>query len=110
MRLFVPACGQKMTLNKDWTFTLFFEYRNQTFVNLIKPGAMKSSWGHDDQAIEATLPKGTVLTVARVYIRNGSAGAYNSLTFNAVRPGEKKSYRFWAKLDDVNTIEVEEPA
>lgn len=108
MKLFVPSCGQKLTLKKDWTFTLFFEYRNFKFVQSIKPEAMKNEWDYDkDEAIMATLPKGTVLTVARVYVRNGDAGEYNSLTFNALQPGKKKGHRFWVKLEDANNIDCE---
>lgn len=51
-----------------------------------------------------SLPKGTVLTIDRIYIRKG-AGEYSSLSFWALIPGDKKRFRFWAKLDDVNRIE-----
>ena len=108
MKFFVPACGQKITLEKDWTFTLNFEHRNSSLIEHLKPGT-KVNWGNGDQAIEATLPKGTVLTVARVYVRNGYAGKYNSLTFSAILAGRKRSLRFWAKLDDVNQMEIETP-
>lgn len=109
MKFFIPACGQKITLEKDWTFTLYFERRNSALIEYLKPDT-KVGWGSSgDQALEATLPKGTVMTVSRVYIRNGYAGKYNSLTFSALKPGDKKGIRFWAKLDDVNQMEIETP-
>jgi hypothetical protein len=80
-----------------------------------------------------TLPKGSQLRVDRIYIRKGVSD-YNSVTFfligaanppevhnrvaiQVMGPGErrelpytvkkpKKPVRFWAKLDDVNTMKI----
>jgi hypothetical protein len=55
-----------------------------------------------------TLPKGTVLEVDRVYIRNFNRAAleeqdnFDSITFKVV--GAKKQ-RFWVKLKDANHIQ-----
>ena len=58
-----------------------------------------------------SLPAGTLLTLDRYYIRQGSEG-FDSVTF--LMPGHprtgafgKKEARFWAKLEDVNEIEFE---
>lgn len=51
-----------------------------------------------------TLPVGTYLKVDRVYIRKG-AKDFSSVTFWCQKPGYKKKYRFFAKLEDVNNIE-----
>lgn len=108
MKLFVPAPGTKLKLTADWTFTLYFERRNEGLIKHFRPD-LDIGWGRSDQSIEVSLPKDTVLTVARVYIRNGYAGKYNSLTFNAKIPGVKgkRTPRFWAKLDDVNEMEID---
>jgi hypothetical protein len=54
-----------------------------------------------------TLPKGTILRVSRIYIRNG-AQAFDSITFSIKkRKGHKVSGRFWAKLADVNLMEAD---
>lgn len=64
-----------------------------------------------------TIPAGALLTVDRIFIRKGAAD-FDSVTFwlkaskvPVTINGQqvKKSVRFWAKLDDVNTIEFEEP-
>ncbi|RQT26119.1 hypothetical protein [Burkholderia contaminans] len=64
-----------------------------------------------------TIPAGALLTVDRIFIRKGAAD-YDSVTFwlkaskvpVAINGRQvKKSVRFWAKLDDVNAIEFEEP-
>lgn len=59
---------------------------------------------------EITLPKGTILEVDRVYIRQGNARC-SSVTFKIRQ--NKKVLRFWAKLEEVNQIHcqiVGEPA
>lgn len=53
---------------------------------------------------ESFLPVGTILTVDRIYIRKG-AQDFSSLSFWAQIPMDKKRFRFWAKLSDVNEIE-----
>jgi hypothetical protein len=66
-----------------------------------------------------TIPALTALTIDRIFIRKGAAD-FDSVTFwLKVQKGRptvtingrtlKKSVRFWAKLDDVNRIEVWEP-
>lgn len=55
----------------------------------------------------AVLPKGTILTVDRIYIRKGSPD-YDSVSFNAPKFYKGKRVRFFAKLADVNTMMVEE--
>lgn len=54
--------------------------------------------------IPFTIPKGYTLIVDRIYIRKG-AKDYSSLTFRC--NGYGKSSRFWAKLNECNTIEFE---
>lgn len=62
-----------------------------------------------------TIPKGSILIVDRVYIRNNRK-EYDSLTFRLastptqIPKGKNKKLkslcRFWAKLDDVNNMEI----
>jgi len=69
--------------------------------------------------IPVTLPKGTELIVDRIYIRKG-ASDYSSITFRTNSLGStevrqrwggktknKKSLRFWVKLQECNTIVFE---
>lgn len=122
MKLFVPACGDRLTLTANWTFALFLETRNMKFAgsrNVLKEHE-KGKWHvyegeewHSPLAFRPfTLPAGTVIEVDRVYIRatskdgahQGIDNNYDSITFKVV--GEKNS-RFWVKLADANTIECE---
>jgi len=54
-----------------------------------------------------TLPAGSELTVSRIYLRKGVSD-YDSVTFSLKKAGKDSVYgRFWIKLEDVNTLEVE---
>ncbi|CAD6562662.1 hypothetical protein ACFQ3P_38610 [Paraburkholderia sabiae] len=64
-----------------------------------------------------TIPRGALLSIDRIFIRKG-APDFDSITFWLKAKSTpvavngrllKKSVRFWAKLDDVNRIEVREP-
>ena len=119
MRLLVPTIGTEMTLDAPWTFTLYQERRNQKFANnnfglgwSAYPGWTLAK-RNEPLTKEITLPAGTILKVARIYVRSTTADFRNfdSVTFNVVRPKGKAGKtalkgRFWAKLADVNSMEV----
>lgn len=64
--------------------------------------------------IKVTFPKGSILKVSRIYIRNGQKN-FDSMTFFVKFPKDfipKKlsgRKRFWAKLENCNNIEFEKP-
>lgn len=71
-----------------------------------------TSWGdqvHHTAFAKVTLPKGTILTVDRIYIRKGIS-EYSSVTFLVRETSipHKGKIRFWAKLSDVNTMVIED--
>jgi len=117
--LYIPACGDRITLNLPWTFTAYFERRNARF--LLLQGAITQPLSWRDYYVDPktcakrrtttiTLPAGTTLEVARVYVRNTAKAApsreanYDSITWKIVKPNGKASTSFWAKLSDVNKI------
>lgn len=129
MRLYIPRIGDVITLAQDWSFNLHQDYRNETL--FVKLGVTPVIWNgstvphpnpndwkcwrahafRDGKLPEhrVTLPKGTKLTIRRLYIKAGKALAdYASVTFSipANSPGKIRG-KFWAKLDDVNTMEIE---
>jgi hypothetical protein len=132
MRLLIPTIGTVLTLTKPWTFRLHEERRNQKFANQPLLDLDYSSWPggqhlpdpdkpgrtkwveNTDKAQDITLPKGTTLKVARIYIRNGGKDmkSYDSVTFtcNGNVKGKKGKTvhkgRFWAKLLDVNSMDI----
>ena len=129
MKLYVPACGDRVKLEVDWTFPVYLERRNVKFAQhrgLVKDGEIRDSkwiWDiHENPTApyherklarrSLTLRTGTVLEIDRVYVRQtskdgahqGAENDYDSITFRVV--GEKHN-RFWVKLADANTIECE---
>lgn len=123
MKLFIPACGDRIVLTRPWTFLLYYEERNVEFVKtqgLLPQNASK--YGHYEGSdfqngyknILLTLPAETVLECDRVYIRTFSKSAlevgkdYDSITWREIDPAKgkpKRNSRFWVKLSDCNNIE-----
>jgi hypothetical protein len=115
MRLYVPQPGEAATLLRPWTFTLHPERRNVKFHRALFP--CDPTWGEREgypsyrkkgEPKQITLPASTKLVFDRVYVRQG-AEDYASLTFVVkAYPSEALvGERFWAKLDDANTMDIE---
>lgn len=110
MKLFIPTIGTRLRLTEDWNFALFQESRNRSIAKNVLKNNDFPRWGVKGKPQLVTVPKGTVLTVDRVYIRQG-IGNYDSVTFRILKgdsPDERfHKTRFWAKLEDCNNMEVE---
>lgn len=148
MQFFVPACGTEFELVEPWTFLLYIEDRNQKFFEaygkfldklfwvdvdpygdgdpwfIPKPLASQlrqsstNRWQSWNKAAQITFMPGTKLKVARVYVRNGQKGEYDSITLSLQETNDPmllmaasdkkkkpKSFgRFWVKLVDFNKI------
>ena len=137
MRLFIPTIGTVLTLSQDWNFNLFNESRNYNVIeglNLSQKGLdaavdayyeyRKTHAGRDEECIRlyniaynwswnVTLPIDSELKVDRIYIRKGQGG-FDSVSFwltstpHPLLSKVKGKKRFWAKLDDVNNMEVKD--
>lgn len=105
-RMYIPTVGSVISLTKEWTFSLHCEYRNLKLWESLKlPDDGVSYW--KKQTVEIVkFPKGTVLKVKRIYVRQGKAD-YDSVTFTVVKHPNKIKGSFWSKLNDVNNIEFE---
>jgi hypothetical protein len=120
MKLFIPACGDRITLTVDWTFLLYLESRNMAFAKkrkLVAESADKygeyegGESGPALSKVTCTLPAGTVLECDRVYIRTFNKSAievgndYDSITWKVIKKGKAETHgRFWAKLSDCNGL------
>jgi hypothetical protein len=118
--LFIPACGDRITLTEDWDFLLYLEHRNVKFAehrSLVPPNKTQRYGYWEGEAyrsgylkVPCSLPRGSVLEVDRIYLRQHSKSAtdetndFDSITWKVV--GQKHS-RFWTKLGDVNQIKFE---
>lgn len=124
MQIFIPTIGTVLTLADDWTFDLYEEHRNDKFANQAGLEFGYNGWSTHrwvqnadgthtcvpPRSTPVTLPQGTVLKVDRIYIRGKTddARAFDSVTFFC-NPGARKGPlkgRFWAKLSDVNQMDV----
>ena len=121
MKLFIPACGDRITLTQPWNFLLYLEHRNTKFAEAFldwKPGP-HDSWGSydKDQKLKntpASLPAGSILECDRVYIRTFNKSRihdgddYDSITWKLIKKDKAaKNGRFWVKLHECNNIEYE---
>lgn len=124
MKLYIPACGDRLVLTKAWEFDLYLEHRNLKFaqvLGLYQPKPKEHAWnvyesgerwGDRLKRARAALPEGTVLECDRVYIRTFSKSAvevgndFDSITWKVIKNGKpQRNSRFWAKLPDCYEIE-----
>ena len=128
MKLFIPTIGTKIVLTTNWKFTLFHEHRNKSIMEALQVSDTSKGFFNEYEPntrfqlkrSNVSLPKGTILTVDRIYIRQ-NLKEYDSITFRVELPDgtksvgvysgytktktkKKQSLRFWAKLQDVNKI------
>ncbi len=126
MKLFIPDIGTKLILTSPWVFELYDESRNDKLIKELrthtrllpqpKPNehGIYNYYGRNQKLCDFTMPTGTKLSVQRVYIRVG-AKDYSSISFSVnldvVSTWNQKTKtikaRFWAKLPDVNRMEVD---
>jgi hypothetical protein len=122
-KLFVPACGDRITLAQPWQFKLYLEHRNLEFakdLNIVPTTGQQNWWGithpgtNNYVVVDAGLDAGTILECDRVYIRSTSKSAstpedsYDSITWKVVVNGKAvKKKRFWVKLYDCYDLEFD---
>jgi hypothetical protein len=118
-RLFIPACGDRITLSQHWSFNLILESRNCKFaeslgIDLKQFKSTGYSWRGPLDSVLVVLQPDTILECDRVYIRAMAKRAdtvddsYDSLTWKVVVNGKPSSkQRFWVKLTDCYTLEFD---
>jgi hypothetical protein len=114
-KLFVPALGTRLRLTQPWDFRLYNERRNAGLMALLGDPREIS---YDPQPSHATLPPSTELIIDRYFIKHGM-GDFDSISFRikgvsavvksrySLEKAAKRQVRFWVKLDDANTLQVE---
>ena len=108
--LYIPNIGDSLTLHQHWTFDLYPEHRNIEFAKKLQiydeTKNWKECWPKGVPHFPVTIPAGTVLIVDRIYIRKGNAD-FSSVTFRLKKEtSDWGTGRFWAKLNDVNKMEI----
>jgi hypothetical protein len=129
VKLYIPACGDRLKLTAPWEFTLIFEGRNLKFaeaMGVFKKGEKSwvdgkdsSQWGGPFRKARVSLPEGTVIECDRVYVRQYNKGRlkdendYDSITWKAMTAAQaakskpKLIGRFWVKLPDCYDVEYD---
>jgi hypothetical protein len=133
MKLFIPACGDRIKLTASWEFDLHLEHRNTKFAaehGLLDQKEVEK-WGYYGVRVDPNarwpdpnygklkverflLTEGTILECDRVYIRATSKGRnednnYDSITWKVIGKNNKMmpNQRFWCKLHDTSDMEYE---
>jgi len=120
-KLYVPACGDRITLVKPWEFKLYLEYRNTVFgqVRGLYTNNRDHDWSvylpnGDLASVPCLLDAGTVLECDRIYIRATSKSAdsvddnYDSISWKVIINNKAAvKQRFWAKLSDCYNIDFD---
>lgn len=103
MNLFIPSIGNKLVLNRPWTFSVHVEQRNYSLLKLI--GHFDPSWKAVGNSWLHTLKAGSILRVERIYVR-AKQPDYDSITFRLLEQEglPVKGIRFWVKLYDANQM------
>lgn len=118
-KLFIPACGDRITLAQAWSFNLILESRNLKFAESVGI-YLKSfkntgySWNGPLDSVNVVLQPDTILECDRVYIRAMAKRAdtvedsYDSITWKVVVNGKPSTkQRFWVKLTDCYNLEYD---
>ncbi|MBD8088742.1 hypothetical protein IFT48_02035 [Pseudomonas fluorescens] len=107
MKLIIPRLGDLLVLKQDWSFPVMHEDRNKSIVahdgkELIPCEYVRNNFWQPVYAYsDHTLKAGTVVSIARYYIRQG-AGEFDSITFvvHSIDGAKlKKKLRFFVSTD-----------
>ena len=109
MIIHIPSCGDAFILTQLWSFKLHPGHRNSDLFEAV--GQPLPAYYKDlekRRSIPVELPAGIELVFDRLYVRQGMAD-YDSVTFIIKDHPEDQfvGVRFWAKLNDVNNLNVE---
>lgn len=118
--LHTESRNEALAIAAGFNYDMAYSWRRNTSDAELSKRNGWIKYGYSEWEKTVTLPAGAILTVDRVYIRKGNDD-YSSLSFNLNRKSVcpefsdfaknihtlKGRCRFWAKLDDVNTIEFD---
>ncbi len=101
MRFFIPEIGTEIELTKDWVINVRYESRNEKIMSFfdVKYNWRSTEYDNNDIVGQFTFKKGDVVKVDRIYVRKGA------MDYSSVSLTNKKTGRFWVKLDDFNNLE-----
>lgn len=117
-KMICAPLGSVITLKEPWSFRLWDESRNEKFIDSIRADGYLlarrpknvNCWEICDRG-EITLPVGTVLTISRIYVRQGNKD-FDSISFFVRLASVRRSNgwitgRFWVRLEDANKLSID---
>lgn len=104
--MLIPVVGDVIKLKKDTSFDLKNVRQNNNFLKKIE-----DSMGNVNQINKnkhhISIKKGTLLTIDRVYIRQGDSSDFNSITFKISNDENLPNGRFFITVEEANTLDIE---
>tara|TARA_B100000073_G_scaffold348064_1_gene364836 strand:- start:3146 stop:4219 length:1074 start_codon:yes stop_codon:yes gene_type:complete len=106
MKMLIPVCGDVIKIAKDVEVELKNIAQNTNFLEKYDE-KLKNVKQINKKKHFITLKKGTLLTIDRVYIRQGDSAKYNSITFKINKDKNLPNGRFFLPVSVVNTLDIE---
>lgn len=106
MKMLIPVCGDVIKVAKDVDVELKNIAQNKNFLEKYDE-KLKNVKQINKKKHFITLKKGTLLTIDRVYIRQGDSAEYNSITFKINKDKNLPNGRFFLSVSVVNTLDIE---
>lgn len=106
MKMLIPVCGDVIKVAKDVDVELKNIAQNKNFLEKYDE-KLKNVKQINKKKHFVTLKKGTLLTIDRVYIRQGDSAEYNSITFKINKDKNLPNGRFFLPVSVVNTLDIE---
>ena len=108
MKFNIPTIGFKFILDEPWVIDLYDHGNNSNAFKWLqlKHPTYQSGQGwyrSGNLSVKAEIPAGTLLSVDRIYIRQGKAD-YDSITFNVIGLKGLGRVRFWVKLSELDNL------
>ena len=106
MKMLIPVCGDKIKIAKKVDLELKNIAQNTNFLKKYdeKLGNVQQI---DKKKHYITLEKNTILTIDRVYVRQGDNAEYNSITFKVNNNKNLPNGRFFLPVNIVNELEID---
>lgn len=106
MKMLIPVCGDVIKITKDVDVELKNIAQNTNFLEKYDE-KLKNVKQISKKKHFITLKKGTLLTIDRVYIRQGDSAEYNSITFKINKDKNLPNGRFFLPVSVVNSLDIE---
>jgi len=104
--MLIPVIEDVIVLNKDTTLLLKNVSQNKNFIKKYSE-LFKNTLQVSGNTYSITLSKGTLLTIDRVYIRQGDNADFNSITFKISQDKNLPNGRFFISVREANNLDID---